>query len=147
MLEIKAFLKQIEMFLGLSEEMVDDVAQLCHPESYAAGQTIIERNSPPTHFYLIQEGTVEIITSSPDATHEGEAVVVTLGNGQSFGEMGLVDNGTRSATVKAVTPTDLLAIECARLRELCETNTDLGYQVMRNIATDLSFKLRNRNLI
>lgn len=147
MLEIKAFLKQIEMFLGLSEEMVDDVAKLCQPESYAAEQIIIERNSPPTHFYLIREGTVEIITSSSDAAHEGEAVVVTLGKGQSFGEMGLVDNGTRSATVKAVTPTNLLAIECTRLRELCETNTDLGYQVMRNIATDLSFKLRNRNLI
>lgn len=147
MVEIKEFLKQIEMFLGLPEAMVDEVAQLCQPESYAAEQVIIERNSPPTHLYLIREGTVEIITSSQDAAHEGEAVVVTLGKGQSFGEMGLVDNGTRSATVRAITPTDLLAIESTRLKALCETNTDLGYQVMRNIATDLSFKLRNRNLI
>ncbi len=147
MSEIKDFLKQVEMFIGLSEPMLDEVAKLCRPAAYEADSLIIERNSPPTHFYLIREGTVAIITTSPDAPNDTEVVVVTLGKGQSFGEMGLVDNGTRSATVKAVTPTQLLAIDCARLSNLCEANTDLGYQVMRNIATDLSFKLRNRNLI
>ncbi|MBE7550556.1 MAG: cyclic nucleotide-binding domain-containing protein [Anaerolineales bacterium] len=146
MSEIKEFLRQIEMFLGLSERMVAEVAKLCRPESYEADHIIMERNSPPTHLYLIREGTVEINTAT-DTAATAEGVVVTLGKGQSFGEMGLVDNGTRSATVKAATPTDLLAIECAHLRRLCETDTDLGYLVMRNIASDLSFKLRNRNLI
>jgi CRP-like cAMP-binding protein len=148
MSKIKAFLKQIEMFMGLSDSMLDEVAKLCQPVTYEAESTIIERNSPPTHFYLIQEGTVRIITTSAQTAQDAaEAVVVTLGNGQSFGEMGLVDNGTRSATVKAITQTQLLVIDCALLRNLCEANTDLGYHVMRNIAADLSFKLRNRNLI
>ena len=148
MSEIEAFLKQIEMFIGLSDDTLDEVAKLCQSETHEADSTIIERNSPPIHFYLIQEGTVKIMTAPADtAKNPSEAVVVTLGKGQSFGEMGLVDNGTRSATVKAVTQTHLLVINCALLRGLCEANTDLGYQVMRNIATDLSFKLRNRNLI
>ena len=148
MSEIKAFLKQIEMFIGLSDGMLDEVAKLCQSETHEADSTIIERNSPPINFYLIQEGTVKIMTALADtAKDSSEAVVVTLGKGQSFGEMGLVDNGTRSATVKAVTQTHLLVTDCALLRNLCEANTDLGYQVMRNIATDLSFKLRNRNLI
>lgn len=143
----KDFLQQVEMFIGLSEAMLDEVAQLCQPVEYEADQTIVERNSAPTQLYLIQEGTVEILATTPEASAELEPVVVTLGKGQSFGEMGLVDNGLRSATVKTITPTQLLAIDCAQLRELCEINTDLGYQVMRNIAADLSFKLRNRNLI
>lgn len=148
MSEIKAFLKQIEMFIGLSDGMLDEVAKLCQSEIHEADSTIIERNSPPINFYLIQEGTVKIMTAPADtAKDSSEAVVVTLGKGQSFGEMGLVDNGTRSATVKAATQTHLLVTDCASLRDLCEANTDLGYQVMRNIATDLSFKLRNRNLI
>ncbi len=147
MLDIKEFLRQVEMFIGLSEAMLDDVAQLCRSVTCSADSLIVERNSPPTHLYLIQKGTVEIMTTSPDAPSNTEIVIVTLGQGQSFGEMGLVDNGTRSATVKAVTSSQLLAIDCAQLRDLCEANTDLGYQVMRNIATDLSFKLRNRNLI
>lgn len=147
MSEIKSFLKQIEMFIGLSESMLDEVAKLCQSATYEADSLIVERNSPPTHLYLIQEGTVKIITAHPGAANDAKMVVVTLGKGQSFGEMSLVDNGVRSATVQTITPTKLLAVDCAHLSNLCETNTDLGYQVMRNIATDLSFKLRNRNMI
>jgi len=145
--EIKDFLKQVEMFIGLSDPMLDEVAKLCQSTAYEADSLIIERSSPPIHLYLIQAGTVEIITAASGAADDAEVVVVTLGKGQSFGEMGLVDNGMRSATVKAITSTRLLAIDCAQLSRLCEANTDLGFQVMRNIATDLSFKLRNRNLI
>ncbi len=148
MSEVKDFLKNIEMFIGLSEAMLTEVTKLCRPQSYAADSTIIERNSAPSHLYLIREGTVKIITALQDENAAStEGVVVTLGTGQSFGEMGLVDNGARSATVTAATPVDLLAINCDQFRNLCEANTDLGYQVMRNIAADLSFKLRNRNLI
>jgi CRP/FNR family cyclic AMP-dependent transcriptional regulator len=146
MSEIKEFLKQVEMFIGLSEPMLDDVAKLCRRAAYEAGSLIVERNSPPTNLYLIQEGTVNIVATSPNTANHAE-VVVNLGKGQSFGEMGLVDSGMRSATVRAAVPTQLLTIDCTRLNNLCEANTDLGYQVMRNIASDLSFKLRNRNLI
>jgi CRP-like cAMP-binding protein len=148
MSEIKDFLKRIEMFIGLSEEKLDKVAVFCRPRTFAPNSIVIERNSPADCFYLIEDGTVEIITA-PDSQGEGgsDGVVVTLGKGQSFGEMSLVDSGARSATVKATTETKLYEINSDRFRELCETDTDLGYQVMRNIAVDLSFKLRSRNLI
>ncbi len=76
-----------------------------------------------------------------------DAVKITLGEGKSFGEMGLIDSGPRSATVKAVTETQLIVIDCQQFRELIETDINLGYQIMKNIAIDLSFKLRYRNLI
>ena len=149
MSEIKTFLKRIEMFIGLSDKMLDEVTELATIETYQANSTIIERNSPPLSFYIIQEGTVEIITGPEEQirNRRGGGVVVTLGKGQSFGEMGLVDNGARSATVKAGTNTKLLSINCKKFVDLCETDTGLGYNVMRNIAIDLSFKLRYRNLI
>jgi len=145
---IKSFLKRVEMFIGLSDEMLNKVEALSRQEEYKSGETIIERGSSPDNFYLIQDGSVEIITASSDRAQEmADAVVVTLGSGQSFGEMGLVDSGARSATVKAETDTKLLVINCADFLNLCETDTDLGFRVMRNIAVDLSFKLRYRNLI
>lgn len=149
MSEIKTFLKRIEMFIGLSDKMLDEVTDLVNLETYQANNIIIERNSPPLNFYIIQEGTVEIITGPEEQikNRRGGGVVVTLGKGQSFGEMGLVDNGARSATVKAGTDTKLLSINCKKFVDLCETDTGLGYNVMRNIAIDLSFKLRYRNLI
>lgn len=148
MSEIKKFLKRIEMFIGLSDQMFDKVVELCHSQTYTANSIIIERNTPPKDFYLIQEGTVEIITASQEEEkNRSDAVVVTLGKGQSFGEMALVDSGKRSATVKAGSNVALLAINSEAFTELCEADPDLGYLVMKNIAVDLSFKLRYRNLI
>ncbi len=148
MSDVKSFLKRVEMFIGLSDEMLSKVETLCNSEVYKSDEIIIERNSSPNNFYFIQDGTVEIITAANnDAQELVDSVVVTLGTGQSFGEMGLVDSGARSATVKAVTNTKLLAVNCQNFLKLCETDTDLGFQVMRNIAVDLSFKLRYRNLI
>ncbi len=148
MAKVNKFLKRVDLFSGLTEEMLVKVAALCRPASYAAGSKIIERDSPSEDFYLVEEGTVEIFTApEEDEGNHAEAMIITLGEGQSFGEMGLIDSGPRSATVKAATSAELLAINCQNFRDLCETDTTLGYRVMRNIAADLSFKLRHRNLI
>jgi cAMP-dependent protein kinase regulator len=148
MTETKDFLARIDLFTNLSHEMLDQVAELCRIETYQADSVIIERGTPPDNLYLIQEGTVKIMTAPEDQAQQfSNAATIILGTGQSFGEMGLIDSGMRSATVKANTDTRLLVIDCQRFRDLCETDINLGYQVMKNIAIDLSFKLRYRNMI
>jgi CRP-like cAMP-binding protein len=73
--------------------------------------------------------------------------MVNLGRGQIFGEMALVDHGPRSATVRAVTNgTILQAIRRQEFNRLCEANHHLGFIVMRNMASDLSFKVRHRHM-
>ena len=58
-----------------------------------------------------------------------------------------MDRGTRSATVRCVQDgTTLFSIPRETFYGLCETDHQIGYIVMRNIARDLSFKLRIRNL-
>jgi CRP/FNR family transcriptional regulator, cyclic AMP receptor protein len=148
MLEVTRFLEKVDLFSGLSADMLEKVAELCQPQRYQAGSAVIERGDPPDNFYLVRSGTVRILTAPEnEAERFVEAVVITLGRGQSFGEMGLIDSGPRSATVKAATGTDVYMINCKQFRNLCEADTTLGYRIMRNIAADLSFKLRYRNLI
>jgi CRP-like cAMP-binding protein len=61
--------------------------------------------------------------------------------------MSLVDRGPRSATVRALTDGAMLqALKRDAFLQLCQSNTHLGYLVMRNMAADLSFKLRHRML-
>ena len=150
MSEIKEFLRTLDMFNGLSDEELSSVAALCSEASYKAGDIILNIKDPTENFYLIRSGTVQIITN-PDILETkpelADAVMVNLGQGQSFGEMGLVDHGARSATVRAGSDTEVYAINCNQFQELCFQDTHLGFLVMRNIAADLSFKLRYRNLI
>jgi CRP-like cAMP-binding protein len=146
----KEFLRKLDMFNGLSDEELSSVAALCTLVSYKAGDIILNKNDPTENFYLIRSGTVQIITNpsileaKPDLAN---SVTVSLGQGQSFGEMGLVDQGARSATVQATSDIEVYAINCDQFLELCLEDTHLGFVVMRNIAADLSFKLRYRNLI
>jgi CRP-like cAMP-binding protein len=72
--------------------------------------------------------------------------VVVLGKGQILGEMSLLDMGFRSATARTETAATLQVIKQADLTALCEQDYRIGYAVMRNLAADLSFKLRHRNL-
>ncbi len=145
-METITFLKQVEMFNGLSDASLEKIVTLCHTQTFAPGEVIIARNDPPDAFYLIEEGTVEVFTA-PESETAADAVIVSLGTGQSFGEMGLVDQGTRSATVKAATPVTVQKIACDAFLKLCEDDPYVGFKVMHNIAADLSFKLRYRNLI
>lgn len=150
MSEAKEFLRTLDMFNGLSDEELSNVAALCSEASYKVGDIILNLNDPTENFYLIRSGTVQIITN-PDILETkpelADAVMINLGEGQSFGEMGLVDRGARSATVRAGSDTEVYAINCNQFQELCYEDTHLGFLVMRNIAADLSFKLRYRNLI
>ena len=146
----KEFLRQLDIFNGLSDEEVAEVAALCTEASFKAGDTILNIKDPAENFYLIRSGNVQIITNPAvlEAKPElADSMTVTLGKGQCFGEMGLVDRGARSATVRAGSDSGVYVINCEAFLALCQEDTQLGFVVMRNIAADVSFKLRYRNLI
>jgi CRP-like cAMP-binding protein len=146
MSEAAAFLKQLDIFHGLDEAELARVAELCSVQTARAGEVIVAIGGAANEFYLVRQGTVEIDTQRADEP-AGNGVRLTLGRGQMFGEMALVDRGMRSATAHALTDVVLYAVPCDKFLDLCEQCPRLGYHVMRNIAADLSFKLRQRNLI
>jgi CRP-like cAMP-binding protein len=144
-MELHQVLQGIDLFEGLSEEELTQVAKICTERRFSQGQTIAKQGAPGEEFYIITEGFVEILLGSrPDREAR---VIVSLGTGQVIGEMALLDQGPRSATVRAISePTVVQVIPRQRFEALCEQDTHIGYIVMRNLAADLSFKLRHRNL-
>lgn len=146
------FLKKIALLNGLSDDEIARIAQVCQEKVANRGDVILEENAPSDSMYIIHEGMVEVLLEPDKVTPEALAApaptpLLALGRGQVFGEMGLVDSGARSATVRCASDnTHLFAIGRADFLRLCEEDTRIGYVVMRNIARDLSFKLRVRNL-
>ena len=141
-MDVKALLKNVELFAGLAENDLDEVAALCHQHVFNAGDVLAVQGEPGDELFIIADGLVEVIVRGQDAPR----VVVNLGSGQLIGEMSLVDQGRRSATLRAAqSPTRVYAIPYRDFRDLCEQNTRIGYRVMLNLAADLSFKLRQRH--
>lgn len=136
-------LRGVELFEGLSEAELKQVASLCLKRSFQENQIIAQQGSLGEELFIIQEGFVEVAVQSSGS----RKVIVHLGTGQTVGEMSLIDQGRRSATVRALSsPTIVQIIEQQDFAGLCESECHIGYLVMQNIAADLSFRLRQRNI-
>ena len=142
-MSILQIMKRMELFQGLSDTQLQRVERISREEVYPKGQTICSQGDPGDALYIISKGQVEIVVQDRNGN---TFPALYLGEGQVVGEMALVDEGQRSASVvSAQDNTVVYSIPSADFNELCQTDTAIGYLMMRNIAQDLSFKLRHGN--
>jgi CRP-like cAMP-binding protein len=150
-------LRRIEILTGLTDEQLAQVASICQVVAFKAQEIVVHEGEPSDDMYIIHRGSVEIVLAKGRGTAEASAsaanaakaatAIVSLGQGQVFGEMALIDRGPRSATVRCTADdAQLYRIKRDDFAQLCEHDTGIGYKVMRNLAADLSFKLRHSNL-
>jgi CRP/FNR family cyclic AMP-dependent transcriptional regulator len=145
-MDLLSVLSKVELFDGLTPQELADVARICTQHEYRAGQVITSQGETGGELYVIADGFVEVVVS-PSGQNPAPRTVVHLGRGQLFGEMALVDYGPRSATVKSIADHTLIqVIDRDDFNRLCEADNHLGFVVMRNMAADLSFKLRHYHL-
>ena len=151
MSELPNFLKQADIFYQLTPTQLEMVANLCQERTYAMGEIVLEEGSSSKELYVITQGEVEILVNpavvgGPESPKDMVTIAV-LRRGQSFGEIALVDEGVRSATVRAAQKdTKLLILTRDKMMMLCETYPELGYRLMYNLAADLAMKIRNTDL-
>ena len=150
-MSVTELMQHIELFFGLAPEQIEQIAALGQELVFNAGDIIIREGDLSDEVYVIRSGTVEVLVSGgviadvPGAPRFAQ--VVRLGQGQLFGEMALVDRGVRSATVRCVEDSTVLhVIPGEAFWALCDSDHHVGCVVARNVASDLSFKLRHRNL-
>ena len=102
-------LKTFKLFSRLPDEELACLAGVMEEKIFPAGTVILQEGDPGDHMYLLLEGTVEVLKT----TLFGDPyVTASLKDSYhcSFGEMALIDQGTRSATVRAKTDCRTLAL-------------------------------------
>ncbi len=145
-MDLLEVLGNVELFDGITPHELEAVSKICRERSYHAGDVLTTQGEPGGELYVICDGFVEVLRSET-ASDPSPRAVVNLGQGQIVGEMALVDLGPRSATVRTISEkTVVQVIQRDDFERLCDENYHLGYIVMRNIAIDLSFKLRHQHL-
>ena len=137
-------LKGVETFEGLSDDELKLLGTICREAHFAKGHIITTQGEEGEEFYIIRKGLVEVSVS--EMSGAAPRSVINLGVGQVVGEMALVDRGPRSATVRCVTDVVVNVIERDAFERMCQANHRIGMVVYRNLAADLSFKVRHRNL-
>jgi CRP-like cAMP-binding protein len=148
---ISATLSLTEMFDNLTATQLELVASICEPVTHSNQAILFRENEGSDELYVIGRGSVEILVNPSFVGGEDDiyepVIIADLRQGQIIGEVALVDQGLRSATVRVSQDgTYLLRIPRDRLMLLCDTYPELGYKIMKNLAADLSLKMRNTDL-
>ncbi|MGH2592316.1 MAG: Crp/Fnr family transcriptional regulator [Anaerolineae bacterium] len=146
-------LKRADIFYDLTPAQYEMLGAICDEQKARLGDLIFEENTPGDEMYIIGRGSVEVlvdpsIVGGPMTRKSGGPVTIaTLREGQTFGEVALVDQGLRSASARcSEAETTLLRVPRDKFIALCDSYPELGYHVMRNMAADLAFKIRGSDL-
>jgi voltage-gated potassium channel len=113
---------KVPLFASLDASGIAAIARLLKPEIAPAHYAIVRRGEPATAMYFIMSGEVEVDVD-PHPVH--------LRSGQFFGEIALLKEGLRTATVTAATETQLLALDASDFRKLIDQYPDLRQKIAR----------------
>jgi pyruvate,water dikinase len=119
-------LPDVALFAGLSDDEVDQIATLFKARRFEAGETVIREGSGGAAFYLIDSGEARV-------TIRGEEVAV-LGHGDHFGEIALIDEGERLATVTATSDLVCHGLTYWEFRPLVQQNGAIGWKLLQSMA-------------
>ncbi|MEO7734836.1 MAG: cyclic nucleotide-binding domain-containing protein [Kofleriaceae bacterium] len=135
-------LAQIDLFNGVPLTHLRRVVDIGLEEQYRSSATIFAEGSPGDKFYLIVEGAVRISRIVPGM---GEEALAVLRPGAYFGEMSLIDDAPRSATVVCHERCRLFVVHRKDLEDLLFVDRDLAYELLWNWVRTLSRRLRATN--
>lgn len=103
------------------------------------GETIFKEGDRGDYVCFVAEGTLDVIKSNDQGQH---VVISTLSKGRSIGEMSILDNFPRSASVRARTKATLVTLSRDSFESICEEHPRIGLKIVRGVARLLSLGLR-----
>jgi len=131
-------LESAPMFAGLDSEELAALADIALEKEFAAGEVIFEEGQSAHHLYILVQGKVEVFRR----VDSHEYPVATLGEEECFGEMSILEDAPRSASVRALEPTKVLKMDRESFRELIIERPQIAFAIFRI----LSARLRHMNL-
>ena len=136
-------LQRVPLFrtLGFTETL--ELSGICHLERKPDGTVIIEQDSLGQALYLLKEGSATVRRRDPESGAQLD--LATLGRGELFGEMSLIDDHLASAEVVASGSVELVVIPRKKFETLLAGNDRLAVKVYRCFCTALSDRLRRAN--
>jgi CRP-like cAMP-binding protein len=148
--EDAAFFRKIFLFQDLEDRELEQVLSRTYPREFPAGRVIIQEGDPGDSLYIMVSGEVEItkqLTLVLDKDTPKERVMIRLKaeDGVYFGEMSLLENDPRSATVTALSDCRLLELYQKDFLELVRNDPAMGLKLLLRLAQLLSRHLRKTN--
>lgn len=127
-------LETTQLLGALPPDALETLRSASTLRTVARNEVLFRRGDPAAELFGIISGRVAILTRSPDGR---ESLVAVLDEGSLFGELGLFDDGPRSADARALEPTQVLALDYAAVRAAIKAEPQLLWIIIRVLARRL----------
>jgi CRP/FNR family transcriptional regulator, cyclic AMP receptor protein len=124
-------LEIVPLFDGLSPEALAKIESRAVTRNYPRNAVVISEGDEATSMFIIVSGSVKVYHTEADGK---ETILNSQGPGQHFGELALVDDAPRSASVMTQEPSRLLVLSKAAFREVLEESPEVGYHLVQALA-------------
>ena len=133
-----ALLQRVPLFSQLSGEDLEEISRVAVPRSYPKGVRVFHEGDRSDACYIVRSGDLRVTREHPD----GRAIALaTLGPGDIFGELAMLDGEARSASVEALSECQLLALPAADVRRLLRGSSEITVKLV----VALTRRLREAN--
>ena len=129
------FLKRVSWFQDLDNKSLEAISNAAVEQSYQPGQLIMRQGDTGVGAFIIRSGKVDVIQDRDGK----EVTIASLGPGDVVGEMSLLDEFPRSASVRATEPTTALGIQRWHFRGILQSHPQLAVALL----PILSRRIRN----
>lgn len=124
-------LRTLPAFEALDDARLEPIARVAALRHAARGGVVLREGDSTDYIYFVVNGGLKVFVTD----EEGREVILTrLGQGEMFGEMGVVDDHPRSATVQAIQGSDLVMIAKADFQRCLAASFDLSLAIMRGLS-------------
>lgn len=135
-------LKRIPLFRDCSDKELVEVGNLMQRTDFKANDVIFKAGDSGDAIYLIIKGEVEVLVPSADKDDDCWDALVVLGPGELFGEMALIEDMKRSATLRAVSDCKMWKIKKLSFDEFVGAKSEIAYKIYKNLTSILCRRLR-----
>ena len=129
-----AVLKAVPLFATISEEQLRMLTTMVTRRSASRNTTIMSSGDATDSLYIVLSGRLKVMMSDSEGK---EVILAILGPGEFFGEMGLIDDEPRSASVVTIEPCELLSIAKRDFKRVLTENSEMAMAVMRGLVRRL----------
>ncbi len=142
-----SFIKQIPLLNTLTESELLRVHDIMHERTYESGEFFFHINQPGAAIFFIKDGHVRIFIPANEhrKKSENDIEIAELGEGDFFGELALLDNSRRSASVMATSQTSVMAIFRGDFEDLLVKDPVISSKINRQLALMIGLRLKKAN--
>ena len=133
-------LRAVSLFAQLKARELRIVDGLLHERSYVADEVVFDEGEDGQALYVVFSGEVLIV----HPVGEGDGIVATLGTGEFFGDMALIDALPRAAQARAAAPCVLGVLFRSDFQVLMETHARIASIIALQLAREMGQRLRHR---